>query len=72
VHPIADWNDRDVHLYLKQHGLPYHPLWEKGYVSIGDVHTTRALGEVASDEETRFLGLKRECGLHEMDYGKSA
>ena len=72
VHPIADWNDRDIHVYLKQHGLPYHPLWEEGYVSIGDVHTTRAQGEAGSGEETRFFGLKRECGLHEMDYGKSA
>lgn len=72
VHPIADWSDRDVYLYMKRHGLPYHPLWEKGYVSIGDVHTTRSLGEVASGEDTRFFGLKRECGLHEMDYGRSA
>lgn len=64
VAPIADWNDRDVYDYLKQHDLPYHPLWEAGYVSIGDVHTTRALHEVDDVSETRFLGLKRECGLH--------
>jgi len=69
VHPIADWNDRDVYRYLKQHDLPYHPLWEKGYVSIGDVHTTRPLGEDGRAEDTRFFGLKRECGLHEMDFG---
>lgn len=72
VHPIADWTDRDVYLYLKKHGLPYHPLWDKGYVSIGDVHTTRSLADVASREETRFFGLQRECGLHEMDFGKTA
>ena len=72
VHPIADWNDRQVYNYLKQHDLPYHPLWEKGYVSIGDVHTTRSLADVASADQTRFFGLKRECGLHEMDFGKSA
>jgi phosphoadenosine phosphosulfate reductase len=65
VAPLADWNDRDVHNYLKANHLPYHPLWEKGYVSIGDVHTTRALHEVDSAEETRFFGLKRECGLHD-------
>jgi phosphoadenosine phosphosulfate reductase len=65
VCPIADWNDRQVFDYLKSHGLPYHPLWEKGYVSIGDVHTTRSLAEVDSIEETRFFGLKRECGLHD-------
>ncbi|RMF98889.1 MAG: phosphoadenylyl-sulfate reductase [Gammaproteobacteria bacterium] len=67
VHPIADWTDRDIYLYLKRHGLPYHPLWEQGYVSIGDVHTTRPLHAVNSPEETRFFGLKRECGLHDID-----
>jgi len=70
VYPIADWSDRDVYDYLKKHDLPYHPLWERGYVSIGDVHTTKSLAEVDSMEETRFFGLKRECGLHELDFGK--
>jgi phosphoadenosine phosphosulfate reductase len=65
VHPIFDWTDRDVGMYLKEHGLPYHPLWEKGYLSIGDWHTTRSLAEAGSMEELRFFGLKRECGLHE-------
>ena len=65
VHPIFDWTDRDVGRYLKENGLPYHPLWEKGYLSIGDWHTTRSLAEVSNVEELRFFGLKRECGLHE-------
>lgn len=69
VHPIADWTDRDIYEYLKKHDLPYHPLWEKGYISIGDVHTTRSLADVDSIEETRFFGLKRECGIHEIDLG---
>lgn len=64
VYPILDWSDKDVHRYLTKNDLPYHPLWFKGYVSIGDVHTTRRLSEVESVEETRFFGLKRECGLH--------
>lgn len=64
VAPIADWTDRDVYIYLKEHDLPYHPLWEQGYVSIGDVHTTRSLEDVDDASETRFFGLKRECGLH--------
>jgi phosphoadenosine phosphosulfate reductase len=67
VHPIADWSDRDVYNYLKKHKLPYHPLWEQGYVSIGDVHTTKSLHDVSSVEETRFFGLTRECGLHKID-----
>lgn len=66
VHPLIDWTDRDVYRYLSQHDLPYHPLWEQGYVSIGDVHTTRRLVDGMSPEETRFFGLKRECGLHEQ------
>jgi phosphoadenosine phosphosulfate reductase len=65
VHPLFDWTDRDVGRYLTKHRLPYHPLWEKGYLSIGDWHTTRSLAEVDSMEELRFFGLKRECGLHE-------
>ena len=65
VHPIVDWHNREVHTYLKQHKLPYHPLWEQGYVSVGDVHTTRPLTVDMLEEETRFFGLKRECGLHE-------
>lgn len=65
VHPIVDWTDRDIFDYLKKHDLPYHPLWEQGYVSIGDWHTTRKLTDGLTEEETRFFGLKRECGLHE-------
>ena len=65
VQPIIDWTDRMVYQYLKKHDLPYHPLWEQGYVSIGDVHTTRPLtADMTSEEQTRFFGLKRECGLH--------
>ena len=65
VHPILDWTDRDVYLYLQQYDLPYHPLWHEGYVSIGDTHTTRRLADGMSEEDTRFFGLKRECGLHQ-------
>ncbi|MEM1229618.1 MAG: phosphoadenylyl-sulfate reductase [Pseudomonadota bacterium] len=65
VAPIADWNDRDVYRYLTEHKLPYHPLWEQGYVSIGDTHSTIPLHQADSLEATRFDGLKRECGLHD-------
>jgi phosphoadenosine phosphosulfate reductase len=50
-----------------KHNLPYHPLWEKGYISVGDHHSTKPLHEVATPEETRFNGLKRECGIHEIN-----
>ena len=67
VHPIFDWSDRDVYLYLKAHGLSYHPLWDQGYISIGDWHSTKSLSEVSSAEELRFSGLKRECGIHGLE-----
>lgn len=63
-HPIVDWSNRDVHMYLKAHDLPYHPLWEQGYVSVGDTHTTRKLEDGMREEDTRFFGSVRECGLH--------
>ncbi|MCA9770809.1 MAG: phosphoadenylyl-sulfate reductase [Myxococcales bacterium] len=65
VHPLIDWTDKHVYDYLMEHDLPYHPLWEQGYVSIGDWHTTRPLKDGMTEEETRFFGLKRECGLHD-------
>jgi phosphoadenosine phosphosulfate reductase len=67
VFPLADWSDRDVGRYLRDHRLPYHPLWERGYVSIGDTHSTRTLAEAGSEEATRFGGLKRECGIHGLE-----
>ncbi len=65
VHPILDWDNRKVHQYLTQYELPYHPLWEEGYVSVGDWHSTTKLVDGMREEDTRFGGLKRECGLHE-------
>ncbi|MHC1478884.1 phosphoadenylyl-sulfate reductase [Frateuria aurantia] len=64
VHPLLDWSDRDIGRYLKTHALPYHPLWEQGYISIGDTHTTTRWEPGMREEDTRFFGLKRECGLH--------
>lgn len=66
IHPVIEWSEKDVYLYLKDNGLPYHPLWEKGYVSIGDWHSTEPLRPGMSEEDTRHGGLKRECGLHEI------
>ncbi|TDR18406.1 phosphoadenylylsulfate reductase (thioredoxin) [Marinicella litoralis] len=65
VHPLLDWTDRDLFQYLNKHKLPQHPLWEKGYLSVGDTHTTRSIHEVDDPGNLRFFGLKRECGIHE-------
>ena len=65
VYPILDWDNRAMHKYLTDNELPYHPLWDEGYVSLGDWHSTSKLMPGMTEEETRFGGLKRECGLHE-------
>ena len=66
LHPIIDWTDRQIGEYLRDHDLPYHPLWEQGYVSVGDTHSTTRFADGMKPEDTRFNGLKRECGLHEQ------
>lgn len=67
AYPILDWADAQVDLYFHQHGLPRHPLAEKGYVTMGDWHSTRP-AENGDSESTRFNGEKYECGLH-LDSG---
>ncbi len=66
IYPILDWSDRDIYQYLTANGLPYHPLWDEGYVSVGDVHSTSKILPGMQEEDTRFNGMKRECGLHEV------
>jgi phosphoadenosine phosphosulfate reductase len=64
LHPIADWDDLDIATYALQHDLPEHPLSRQGYVSVGDVHSTRPLRPGMDKAQARFFGLTRECGLH--------
>jgi len=65
IYPLVDWTDDQVEAYFLEHELPRHPLAEDGYASLGDWHSTTKLGRNQSPEETRFGGLKRECGLHD-------
>ena len=59
--PLADWSDDDCWTYIRERGLPYNPLHDHGYSSIGDTHSTLP-GE---GREGRWAGSdKTECGLH--------
>lgn len=69
TYPILDWADAQVDLYYHQNDLPRHPLSEKGYVTMGDWHSTRPLDDSGA-EATRYGGEKYECGLH-LDSGTS-
>ncbi|NJM57108.1 MAG: phosphoadenylyl-sulfate reductase [Synechococcales cyanobacterium RU_4_20] len=63
--PILNWHSRDIYQYLTEHDLPYHPYFDQGYVTVGDWHSSRPLSADDSDErDTRFQGLKQECGIH--------
>ncbi len=65
VMPILQWTAKDVYKYLIKFDLPYHPLFDKGYVTVGDWHSSRPITAGDSNErDTRFKGLKQECGLH--------
>ncbi|ACL30221.1 phosphoadenylyl-sulfate reductase [Buchnera aphidicola] len=63
--PILDWSKDKIKDYLKENNLDTHPLYNNGYSSVGDTHTTKKHMPGMLEEETRFFGLKRECGLHE-------
>ncbi len=63
--PILNWNSKDVYEYLTKHNLPFHPLFDKGYVTVGDWHSSRPLtGQDENERNSRFDGLKEECGIH--------
>lgn len=64
IHPILRWSTKEVHQYLTANDLPYHPLYEKGYKSIGDTHSTIPITADMHERSGRFHGLKQECGLH--------
>ncbi len=63
--PILQWTSKTIYEYLITHDLPYHPLFDQGYVTVGDWHSSRPVtAEDENDRDTRFQGLKQECGLH--------
>lgn len=65
LYPILRWTSRDVYNYLTKHELPYHPLFDQGYTTVGDWHSSRAMTDADGHErDTRFGGLKQECGIH--------
>jgi phosphoadenosine phosphosulfate reductase len=67
ISPLLAWSQRDIHRYMMQHDLPYHPLYEKGYASIGcnPLTCTRPIQIGEDPRAGRWAGTdKLECGLH--------
>lgn len=65
VHPLANWTSKELYQYLTAHSLPFHPLWEKGYTSIGCEPCTRLPLPGQDARSGRWAGIdKTECGIH--------
>jgi phosphoadenosine phosphosulfate reductase len=68
VNPIADWTQKQVWNYLHDHDVPYNPLHDQNYPSIGCTHCTRAIQEGEDERAGRWAGIaKTECGLHSIE-----
>ncbi len=65
LNPLADWTEKDVWRYLFEHDVPYNPLHDQGYPSIGCTHCTRPPGAGESPRAGRWADAeKTECGLN--------
>ncbi len=64
LRPLLDWSQKDIFYYMQNNGLSQHPLFEKGYSTVGDWHSSAPEGSDKTGRNTRFGGLKQECGIH--------
>jgi len=65
VNPLATWTAADTYRYMQKHSIPEHPLFEKGYASIGCAPCTRPILAGEDERAGRWSGTgKTECGIH--------
>ena len=64
LRPLLSWTKKDIFYYMEKHKLPQHPLFEKGYSTVGDWHSSGAENTNTKGRSTRFGGLSEECGIH--------
>ncbi len=71
IHPLADWTSEQVWQYIDEHRVPYHPLYDRGYRSIGCAPCTRAArpGEPVRAARWWWEEGAKECGLHLVQVG---
>ena len=68
LRPLLNWTNKDIFYYMKENNLPAHPLFSKGYSTVGDWHSSSQDGIDIKGRATRFRGIKQECGIHVNDY----
>ncbi len=74
VSPLVDWSAEEVLAYTRERGLPEHPLYSRGYTSIGCGPCTRAVSEGEDERAGRWwweIDAAKECGLHFSPDGRS-
>lgn len=68
VNPLLNWTKKDVWAFVVKHDVPYNPLHDQGYPSIGCWPCTRPVAEGEDERAGRWAGtLKKECGLHVIE-----
>ena len=69
VNPLLTWTRKDVWSFVLRHEIPYNPLHDQGYPSIGCWPCTRPVGDGADERAGRWAGTaKKECGLHVIEH----
>jgi phosphoadenosine phosphosulfate reductase len=69
VNPLLNWTKKDVWTFINKHDVPYNPLHDRGYPSIGCWPCTRPVGDSEDERAGRWAGtLKKECGLHVIEH----
>lgn len=65
INPLVNWTSKDSFYYIEKNGLPHHPLFEKGYSSVGCEPCTFLPTDENDERSGRWKGAsKTECGLH--------
>ncbi len=64
LRPLLNWSKKDIFYYMENNNLPQHPLFEKGYSTVGDWHSSSSENNNSKGRSTRFGGLSEECGIH--------
>jgi phosphoadenosine phosphosulfate reductase len=69
VNPLLNWTRKDVWSFIAKHDVPYNPLHDQGYPSIGCWPCTQPAGDGADERAGRWAGTcKKECGLHVIEH----
>ena len=69
INPLLHWTKKDVWNFVTKHDIPYNPLHDQGYASIGCWPCTRPVQDGEDERAGRWAGtVKKECGLHIIEH----